>query len=698
MVKAADRIIVWACCVFFSNVAAAQSILQRPVRVDAAHVRLSEALALIAREGGFKLSYNAMAVSGDSLVTVSVDGTVQSALRTVIGPRFELKETGNHIILLDQSGARRKYVVRGAIFDAKSGGPVAQASVYEVDGKNATVSDGLGTFALDVSGERDRTAILVMRKQYHDTVVYVGRDGVMPRLALKKRAVVTPVEPICLYDRCSVEDLGVARLLVPNERMDLATNLDFEERSTWQFSVIPNVSTNGDIAGAVVNTFSFNLLAGYSRGLEGVEVGGIANIESHNVEGLQVAGFTNLVGRNTKGVQVAGSINHTMGSLEGVQIAGFGNTVWDTLIGVQISGGANIVKGGLRGVQISGGCNVATQDVDGTQIAGGVNVTPKDVKKTQIAGGVNYGRNVSGAQLAGGVNVALDSVGGGQVGFGGNYARTVSGGQVSFGINVVPTNVSGGQVGFGLNYAGSVTGGQFSFGANIVPGTVDAGQVGFGLNYAGSITGGQFSFGVNAVSGTAKGGQVGALNYATRCEGWQVGALNISDTITGTSLGILSFALHGYHRVDVGTTDILPVQLTLRTGTRQFHNILGISTSAKDDGRWGFLYGFGSELRLGDLDHINIELTGEQVMETARWIHAVNIVGRFGIHYTRDLGKRLLLSAGPNFNVLASNWRNADHSAFLSQLAPDEPMYEEVRGTTQLQGWLGFRAGIGVRF
>lgn len=698
MAKAAERCLGLLLLLVLPVLASAQPILKRTVQVDAQRVRLSEALSLIARDGKFKLSYNAAVVNGDTVVNVTVNGTVESALRQLVGPRFELKETGNHIILLDKSGARRKFVITGAIYDAKSGGPVAQASVHEVDGKHATSTDVLGTFSLDVGGERDRTALLVMRKEYHDTVVYVGRDGVMPRLALHKRQVIEPVAPICLHERCGVEDLGVARLLVSNSQFDLASNLNIVEYRKWQISLVPNVSSNKDIAPVAVNNFSFNVLAGYARGLDGFEVGGVANIESHDVNGMQIAGLTNLVGRNTTGVQVAGAINHTMRRLEGVQISGFGNTVWDTLTGVQISGGVNVVKGGLKGVQVAGGCNVATQNVEGTQIAGAVNVTPKDVRKAQIAGGINFGHKVSGAQVAGGVNVALDSVGGGQVGFGANYARQVSGGQVSFGMNVVPGDVSGGQVGFGANYAHNVTGGQFSFGMNVVPGRVHAGQVGFGLNYAHQLEGGQFSFGVNAVSGTAKGGQVGTLNYATRSEGWQVGILNFSDTIAGTSIGLLSFARRGYHRVDVSTTDIFPLSVTLRTGTRQFHNILGVSTSATNDQRWGFLYGFGTEPRLAKNSYLNIELTGEQVVEVPEWLNAVNILGRFGTHYTHQFGKGLLLSAGPNFNLLVSTWRNADHTAHLSDLAPANLLYEEVRGTVLLQGWLGFRAGIGVRF
>jgi hypothetical protein len=676
----------------------AQSILDRAVQVDAEKVRLSEALTTVAREGKFKLSYNAASVRGDSIVSISLKGTVKEALRALVGGGYELKETGDHIILLGANGRKQKFMLRGSVYNATVGGPISQAFVHVVDEKHATTTDALGTFELEASGVRERTAVLVMRNEYHDTVVYVGRDGAVGRIPLRKRSVVTTVEPICLYDRCGVEDLGVARLLVPDRQLDRSADLDFEERSDWQISLIPNFGTNGKISGVVVNSVSLNILAGYSRGLEGFELGIGANLESRDVKGVQIAGITNLVGRNTEGVQVAGGINHTMRSLEGMQLAGLGNTVWDTLVGVQIAGGVNVVKGGLKGAQIAGAVNVATMDIDGTQIAGGVNVTPRDVRKTQIAGAVNVGHKVSGAQIAGGVNVALDSVGGGQVGFGANYAKSVTGGQVSFGANVVPGNVSGGQVGFGLNYAGMVTGGQFSFGANVVPGRVEAGQVGFGLNYATDIKGGQFSFGLNVVGDSAQGGQVGTLNFARHCTGWQVGVVNLSGSITGTPVGVLSVSLKGYHRFDVSTNDVMPLSLMVRTGVRSFHNILGFSPSVTPDERWGFLYGFGFEPSIGSSGFLNIDLTAEQVVEQRVWVDAVNIVGRLNVSYGRTLVGPLSLSVGPSINVLFTDWRDPETGMYLSTLVPSDPLFEEVQGTTRMSGWLGWKASVGLRF
>ncbi len=676
----------------------AQRILERRVQVIANHVRLSEALSLVARDGAFQLSYNAASVNEDSMVVATLNGTVEESLHTLVGNRFQLKETGKHIILLGPQGHRDKFKISGSVYDQKGGGPLVGVYVHEVDGKAMEVTDALGTFQLSVSGEQERTAILLMRKEYHDTVVYVGRDGALGRVPMRKRATVDRVEPLCIHERCQVSDLGVARLLIPNAQLDQGTDLSFSEERNWQITLVPTISSNGQIAPVVVNRYSLNMVAGYSRGLNGIELAGVANVESHDVNGLQIAGITNLVGRNTKGVQIAGGINHTMRSLEGVQISGIGNTVWDTLSGVQISYGVNVVKGGLRGVQISGSCNLATQNVDGTQISGGVNITPKDVRKAQISGTGNYARNVSGAQLTAGVNIARDTVGGGQVGFGGNYARHVTGGQFSFGVNIAPGDVSGGQVGFGLNYAGSVTGGQFSFGANVVPGAVEAGQVGFGLNYAGTITGGQFSFGLNAVAGTAKGTQVGALNFARYCSGGQWGLLNMNDSISGYAIGILSFSLRGYHRVDVITNDVMPLSVQFRTGTRGFHNILGYSPQTAPNGRWGFLYGIGTEPRIGKNGFLNIDLTGEQIVEQTQWVDAVNILGRFSVAYGHKLFGPTLFSIGPVANVLFTDWRSGESGLYLSSLPPTKPAYEERNGTTRISGWLGWKASVGVRF
>lgn len=659
---------------------------------------MGTALALIAKQGGFRLSYNAAAVPADSIITLHAqDWTVQRALRSVLPAGLPWKESGNHLIITAVPGRKQRFELAGAVTDGASGAPVAGATVFELRKSNAVGTDAAGAFRIALSGELERTPLLIARSGYQDTVVFVERGGAA-RVALRPIPPVERIDPICHFDRCGVEDLGTARLLVPQAKVQLAGNLGFAERRPIQLSLLPGASTNGPIAGAVVNEVSVNILAGYARGLEGLEIGGGANLLSRDMRGLQVAGVGNLVGGTVRGVQLAGGVNHSMRAMKGLQVAGFSNTVWDTLTGVQVAGGVNLVKRGMTGTQVSGAANAAIGDLDGVQVSGGANVATGVVNKAQVSGALNYARAVQGAQVSGGVNIAPGAVGGGQVGLAANYAGSVSGGQVSFGANVVPGEVSGGQVGFALNYAGSVTGGQFSFGANVVPGAVSKGQVGFGLNYAGNVKGGQFSFGLNVVPGTVEGGQVGAINFGRRVHGGQVGFINLSDTLAGGAVGLLTISLKGYHRLDVVSSDVMPMSVQLRTGTRAFHNILGYSPPVTPDGRWGLLYGFGFEPRFSRTLFLNIDLTAEQIVEQRAWVDAVNILGRFSLVPGVLIRDRIAVTAGPVANVLITNWRDAFTGEYRSALPPADPAYTHRIEELRLSAWLGWKLGVGVWF
>lgn len=614
---------------------AAQTLVHRTIDVHAQRVELREALGLIARDARFKLSYDATAINGDSVVDVHAQGTAEDALRGLLGSGFAFKESGEHVILLDRRHAHEQVTLRGVVLDGATRAPLPGASVYAVAAGEATTTNTEGRFTLALDGARTAFAVRIGRAQYNDTVVFASGDGTLGTVALRPRERLAYLEPVCAFERCAVEDLGVARLLVPGPQMDQAANLDLTERRAFQASVWPSWGTNRGISGAVVNRASFNLIAGYARGLEGGEVGGAVNMERNAVKGFQVAGLANLVGGSTNGLQVAGGLNHTMRTLQGLQIAGFGNTVWDTLSGVQVAGGANVVKGGMRGVQVGGGANVALRSVDGLQVAGAVNVAVQDVRRTQVSGAFNYGRNVEGAQVSGGFNVARGTVGGGQVAGAFNYARDVTGGQVSGGFNVA----------------------------------LD----------------------------TVRGGQVGVCNIARVVRGCQMGILNFSDTITGGSVGIFSFAWRGYHRFDAVTTDVFPLSLRFRTGTRLFHNILGFSP-ALANGRWGVLYGFGTEPRLSDRLFLDIDLTAEQVIEQPTWVDAWNMLQRLDLRLGYRPCRAVTLTAGPALNLLATDWRDAGTGEYLSRVAPAAPTDPWHDDTTRYSLWWGWSAALGVVF
>lgn len=677
----------------------AQPLLERRVSIQADGVRLSRALELLAKEGGFKLSYDAAAVPADSVVVLRAEEEVVGrVLRRLLPEGVRWSVSGSHLIITGEAGRKRPFSCAGTVVDAVGGMGIARVTVLDVRQGAVASTDAQGLFRITLSAEVERVPLRIARTGYRDTVVYVDRGGEAGRIRLQRLAGVERMDPICSFERCGVEDLGVARLLVSDERMEQAANLGLDRVRGIQLSVVPSVSTNGVVAASTVNRISVNLLGGYARGVQGVEVGGAVNLLSRDMKGLQVGGLANLVGGRTRGVQIGGAINHGLRSLEGLQLAGLANTVWDTLAGVQLAGGLNVVKRGMTGVQVSGAGNVALGDLDGVQVTGGVNVAHGQVNKAQVAGAVNYARGVRGGQVSAGVNVALGEVGGGQVGFIANYARQVSGGQFSFGANVAPGPVSGGQVGFALNYAHQVTRGQFSFGANVVPGRMEAAQVGFALNYAHQVARGQFSFGANIVPGRVGGGQVGALNLARTVGGAQVGFVNLSDSLGKGAVGLLTISLKGFHRVELVAGDVMPLSLLVRTGTRGFHNILGGSPPVTADRRWSVLYGIGTEARLGDRFVLDVDLTAEQVVEQEAWVDALNLVGRFGISPGVRFGERFHVGVGPVLNALVTTWRAPDSGDYRSALIPASPILREEHEDTLIGLWVGWKASAGVQF
>jgi hypothetical protein len=188
--------------------------------------------------------------------------------------------------------------------------------------------------------------------------------------------------------------------------------------------LVPYVGTSswyGDRARLV----SFNLLAGTTRGVHALEIGGGANIDSEYMCGVQIAGAGNVVLGPVRGIQLA-PVDIAMGSVVGAQISVVG-IVDTTVDGVQL--GTVVVAGdAFRGVQLST-VAITAGPLDGVQ-TGVVAVTYGDLTGLQLASVAIGGGNVSGAQIgtasfAGGAvrglqlgvaNVAIGPVKGTQIG------------------------------------------------------------------------------------------------------------------------------------------------------------------------------------------------------------------------------------------------------------------------------------------
>jgi hypothetical protein len=175
--------------------------------------------------------------------------------------------------------------------------------------------------------------------------------------------------------------------------------------SPFQLSLVPVLGTHSLYGSRIVFHGSLNLIGGYTGGVDGLEMGGVFNINRADVRGVQMAGVFNLVGGDVHGIQMAGVANKIKADVSGLQLGGVSN--WSgNAKGVQMAGVINRTKE-MEGVQMAGVVNAATES-KGAQLAGVLNHSSGETG-SQIAGVINVGGKVKGIQLAGVINVADSS-------------------------------------------------------------------------------------------------------------------------------------------------------------------------------------------------------------------------------------------------------------------------------------------------
>jgi len=425
-----------------------QSYLSRKISVDIPSCSLEVALIEIGKAADFRFSYDADLIPGKRQVRVKASNIpVNALLREMLGKNVRPKEVGNHVILLRNGAqAREKQAfasirISGIILDASDRRPLVNATVYEVENKYSAITSGNGSYKIIIPSGKKIRSLTFCKSGYCDTVVFI-RQSADCRVDVMLRPLSGPLARMnTLYGSLkysSTDSLGIVNWLVPRESMVNARNLEVRTSRTFQASVIPFIGTNWKVTGSITNRFSLNLLAGYTGGLKGLEVGGLLNITRNRISGVQIGGLGNIVGGQGSGWQVGGLFNFDLGKFDGVQAGGLFNYVPDTISGVQVTGLANVVTGRIKGVQIAGLTNIVTHHCDGWQISGLLNLTIQDVKQVQIAGLVNYGRNMDGVQVAGLINITRRQNNGLQIAGFVNYATIVHGLQLGL-INISNT-------------------------------------------------------------------------------------------------------------------------------------------------------------------------------------------------------------------------------------------------------------------
>ena len=206
-----------------------------------------------------------------------------------------------------------------------------------------------------------------------------------------------------------------------------------------QMSIVYPMTTQGDKTVNYRYNLSFNLFAGKTGAVTGVEFGTLFNHVERDVRGVQFGGLANRTHELT-GVQFGG-LGNAAGTVNGIQFGGLGN-ISEDVTGVQFGGIANITER-ANGVQFGGIANIC-KEAAGLQFAGIANLS-EHTKGIQFGGIVNVTEKSEGVQFGGIGNVSKEVTG---MQFGGIFNRTGTLRGVQFGgiVNITDTIEKGASI------------------------------------------------------------------------------------------------------------------------------------------------------------------------------------------------------------------------------------------------------------
>lgn len=422
-----------------TNFCAAQNNLSKNITLDVNRQRLDNVLEILSNKGDFYFSYNSKIIKKDSLVSLNVrNKTVKDVLNLLFNNSYEFKESGNYVIIrkapIRMTMVTKKavvedkiYAVSGYVYDEQSGAAVNEASVYEKKQLVSSLTNGQGYFKLKLKGSKANSVTLFLSKEFYedtsivieprhnqevtvtmmpmereeDKVTIAPEDYLTPDTLQQAVADTTSPNKLPPADSSSVERTGMGKFLLSTKQRIQTLNLsDFFATRPFQVSVVPGLGSHGKMSGQVVNNFSLNVFGGYTAGTNGVEIGGIFNINKKEVKYFQAAGVFNVNGGTTHGFQVAGVNNTVLAPVSGFQVAGVNNHVRGQFAGFQLAGVYNHVADSIKGFQLAGVANFSKDKASGLQIAGVGNISNKETAGVQIAGVFNYTKRLKGVQFA----------------------------------------------------------------------------------------------------------------------------------------------------------------------------------------------------------------------------------------------------------------------------------------------------------
>lgn len=394
--KKLQGILLLTFLLFSAQFSLAQGLLDQKISVNFDHIRLADVLKEIGTQGSFYFSYNGKLLPKDSLVSLSLNQQpLYSVMEQLFHGRYEFEEQNGYVIIsaalphlslvnTDITNENHVYSISGIVVDERSGERLINASVYEKEHLAATLTDEHGYFKIKFRADNPAMlSITASKVQYKDVSL-----NFLQAVAVSNRTRVYDYKK----NAQGVERDLFGRFLISTRQQIQSLNIpDFFARRPFQFSLTPGLSTHGLFSSQVVNKFSLNLAGGYTAGVNGLELGGLFNIDKGSAKYLQLAGVFNLVGGTMTGVQFAGLNNRALDTVKGVQAAGFINKAEGQISGVQLAALSNEAHK-LKGVQI-GLVNVADTS-EGASI-GLINIIRNGFYKVSLSANSRLSTNIA---------------------------------------------------------------------------------------------------------------------------------------------------------------------------------------------------------------------------------------------------------------------------------------------------------------
>jgi hypothetical protein len=430
----------------------AQVDLHQKISINAQGLTVPQVLNIIERHYDFYFAYNPEHFSTGRKISVQKENvSVKQVLNEILSGQFTYKAIGDHIILRPKNTTKQavEYTISGKVTNAENI-PLDSVIIYAVKENKAVITGITGLYKIVL---KDRSQYInISRPLYKDTLILAGNitnNGAIRLIREDNRILERDTSIRQMGTRpfdLSIEDVGIVKHLVDQSAIYVTKQVKVKRNVPAQISFLPGIGSDLLVHGLQYNYFSLNILAGYSKGVSGFEVGGIANIIQENVKGAQVAGIANIVNGKTNGFQISGVLNYTFGNVTGMQVSGVGNIARSQVNGFQASGVFNQNKKATIGVQASGVVNLNSEMVRGVQISGVANLIADEMHGVQISGVYNRSSFVKGLQLSGVMNYTAGDVHGAQISAVINKTKKLNGFQFGV-VNIADSIEHGLQIG-----------------------------------------------------------------------------------------------------------------------------------------------------------------------------------------------------------------------------------------------------------